>query len=160
MFSSTQGTIPGKAILFGSPQPHTFYHLRPFNGANKLNIHFRCQHGMSVALTLATRKPNVPNTKRFSMVALALQITALDKCAHFLPSLPVSNKCRNRVSKRHLVPPADSAKSLNYAKSQLAYSICDGRYKANKPRTSVAPPVSSSFRAFLGYCEKLSSSSR
>ena len=37
--------------------------------------------------------------------------------------------------------PADSAKSLNYTKSQLAYSIHDGRYKANKPRTSVAPPV-------------------
>jgi hypothetical protein len=34
--------------------------------------------------------------------------------------------------------PADSAKS---SKSQIAYSIYDGRYEANKPRTSVAPPV-------------------
>lgn len=39
------------------------------------------------------------------------------------------------------VPPAESAKSLNYIKSQIAYSIYDGRYKADKPRTSVAPPV-------------------
>ena len=38
-------------------------------------------------------------------------------------------------------PPADSAKSLMYTKSQIAYSIYDGRYKANNPRTSVAPPV-------------------
>jgi hypothetical protein len=37
--------------------------------------------------------------------------------------------------------PADSAKSSNYIKSQIAYSIYDGRYKADKPRTSVAPPV-------------------
>jgi hypothetical protein len=39
------------------------------------------------------------------------------------------------------MPPADSAKSSNYTKSQITYSIYDGRYKANKPRTSVAPPV-------------------
>ncbi len=39
------------------------------------------------------------------------------------------------------VPPAESAKSSNYIKSQIAYSIHDGRYKADKPRTSVAPPV-------------------
>lgn len=38
-------------------------------------------------------------------------------------------------------PPAESAKSANYIKSQIAYSIYDGRYKADKPRTSVAPPV-------------------
>jgi hypothetical protein len=37
--------------------------------------------------------------------------------------------------------PAESAKSSNYVKSQIAYSIYDGRYKADKPRTSVAPPV-------------------
>ena len=35
-------------------------------------------------------------------------------------------------------PPANSAKSL---KSQIAYSIYDGRYEADHPRTSVAPPV-------------------
>jgi hypothetical protein len=28
-----------------------------------------------------------------------------------------------------------------YPKSQLAYSIYDGRYKADKPRSSVAPPI-------------------
>jgi hypothetical protein len=39
------------------------------------------------------------------------------------------------------MPPADSAKSPNYTKSQLTYSVYDGRYKATKPRTSVAPPV-------------------
>ena len=37
--------------------------------------------------------------------------------------------------------PANSAKSDNYAKSQIAYSIYDGRYKAAKPRTSIAPPI-------------------
>ena len=37
--------------------------------------------------------------------------------------------------------PADAAKSTNYTKSQLAYSICDGRYKVNAPRTSVSLPV-------------------
>ena len=38
-------------------------------------------------------------------------------------------------------PPSDSAKSSLYPKSQLAYSIYDGRYKTDKPRTSIAPPV-------------------
>ncbi len=37
--------------------------------------------------------------------------------------------------------PAESAKSSNYVKSRIAYSIYDGHYKADKPRTSVAPPV-------------------
>jgi len=45
----------------------------------------------------------------------------------------------SRISK--VMAPADSAKSSNYSKSQLDYSIFDGRYKANSPRTSVAPPV-------------------
>ena len=39
------------------------------------------------------------------------------------------------------LPPAESAKSSNYIKSQITYSIHDGRYKAEKPRTSIAPPV-------------------
>jgi hypothetical protein len=39
------------------------------------------------------------------------------------------------------MPPADSAKSSIYTKSQMVYSIYDGRYKVNSPRTSVAPPV-------------------
>jgi hypothetical protein len=37
--------------------------------------------------------------------------------------------------------PSDSAKSSAYAKSQIAYSILDGRYKAGSPRIRVAPPV-------------------
>jgi hypothetical protein len=38
-------------------------------------------------------------------------------------------------------PPSDSAKSLAYPKSQAAYSIYDGRFKAGSPRATVAPPV-------------------
>lgn len=37
--------------------------------------------------------------------------------------------------------PSDSAKSNLYSKSQIAYSICDGRYNARAPRTTVAPPI-------------------
>lgn len=37
--------------------------------------------------------------------------------------------------------PSESAKSSAYAKSQMAYSIYDGRYKTGSPRTSIAPPV-------------------
>jgi hypothetical protein len=53
--------------------------------------------------------------------------------------------------------PADSAKSPNYTKSQIAYSIYDGRYKADNPRTSVAPPVQlfhPAFGHFLDDMEK------
>jgi hypothetical protein len=39
------------------------------------------------------------------------------------------------------MPPSESAKSSAYTKSQLSYSIHDGRYKENKPRTSIAPPI-------------------
>jgi hypothetical protein len=41
---------------------------------------------------------------------------------------------------RHIkaIPPSDSAKPSAFAKSQTAYSLCDG-YKAESPRTSVAP---------------------
>ena len=39
------------------------------------------------------------------------------------------------------MPSSNSAKSSAYTKSQTAYSIYDGRYKAGSPRTSVAPPV-------------------
>jgi hypothetical protein len=37
--------------------------------------------------------------------------------------------------------PAEGAKSSAYAKSQVFYSIYDGRYKDGKPRTTVAPPI-------------------
>lgn len=58
---------------------------------------------------------------------------------------------RNLISSiLNAAPPSDSAKSSNYPKSQLAYSIYDGRYRANKPRTSVAPPVQL-FNPFFGH---------
>ncbi|KAF8328811.1 uncharacterized protein EI90DRAFT_3125565 [Cantharellus anzutake] len=53
--------------------------------------------------------------------------------------------------------PADSAKLSNYTKSQIPYSIYDSRYKADKPRTSVAPPVQlfhPAFGHFLDDMEK------
>jgi hypothetical protein len=64
----------------------------------------------------------------------------------FFPLLPsvinATTGFQNIISRiLKAMPPADSAKSSNYTKSQIAYSIYDGRYKANKPRTSVAPPV-------------------
>jgi hypothetical protein len=36
---------------------------------------------------------------------------------------------------------AESAKSSMYTKSQITYSIYDGWYKADEPRTSIAPPI-------------------
>ena len=49
---------------------------------------------------------------------------------------------RNLISNiLNAVPPSDSAKSSMYPKSQLACSIYDGRSKADKPRSSVAPPI-------------------
>ena len=68
------------------------------------------------------------------------------KCA-FFPSFAILDKhhltgFKNVISRiLKAEAPADSAKSSNYTKSQITYSIYDGRYKANKPRTSVAPPV-------------------
>lgn len=53
--------------------------------------------------------------------------------------------------------PADSAKSSNYTKSQLDYSIYDGRYKAKSPRTSVAPPVQLFHPAFRHFLDGLKS---
>jgi len=71
----------------------------------------------------------------------------LHKSARFVSSfvtfdkqhLPGFQNVISRILKA--VAPADSAKSSNYTKSQIAYSIYDGRYKANRPRASVAPPV-------------------
>jgi len=53
--------------------------------------------------------------------------------------------------------PANSAKSSNYIKSQIAYSIYDGRYKANEPRTSVAPPVQLFHPAFGHFLDDMKS---
>ena len=53
--------------------------------------------------------------------------------------------------------PADSAKSSNYTKSQIAYSIYDGRYKANRPRTSVAPPIQLFHPAFGHFLDSVES---
>ena len=52
---------------------------------------------------------------------------------------------------------ADSAKSSNYTKSQIAYSIYDGRYKANRPRTSVTPPVQLFHPAFGHFLDSVKS---
>lgn len=49
--------------------------------------------------------------------------------------------------------PADAAKSSNYTKSQLAYSICDGRYKVNAPRTSVSLPIQLFHPAFAHFLD-------
>ena len=51
--------------------------------------------------------------------------------------------------------PADAAKSTNYSKSQLAYSICDGRYKVNAPRTSVSLPVQLFHPAFGHFLDNI-----
>jgi hypothetical protein len=53
------------------------------------------------------------------------------------------------------LPPSDSAKSSAYAKSQTAYSIYDGRYKAGSPRTTVAPPVQLFHPAFGHFLDDL-----
>ena len=71
----------------------------------------------------------------------------MHKSARFVSSLVTFDKqdipgFQNVISRiLKAVAPADSAKSSYYTKSQIAYSIYDGRYKANRPRTSVAPPV-------------------
>ena len=76
------------------------------------------------------------------------QIPVLHKSTRFLFLFPsLSNRqhltgFQNVISRiLKAAAPADSAKSSNYLKSQIAYSIYDGRYKASKPRTSIAPPV-------------------
>jgi hypothetical protein len=53
------------------------------------------------------------------------------------------------------LPPFHSAKSSAYAKSQTAYSIYDGRYKAGSPRTTVALPVQLFHPAFGHFLDDL-----
>jgi hypothetical protein len=53
------------------------------------------------------------------------------------------------------IPPSDSAKSSAFVKSQMAYSLYDGRYKAGSPRTSVAPPVQLFHPAFGHFLDDL-----
>ena len=87
----------------------------------------------------------------------------MHKSARCLPSLVILHKQRvtgfQNVISRILkaVAPADSAKSSNYTKSQIAYSIYDGRYKANSPRTSVAPPVQLFHPAFGHFLDSVKS---
>ncbi len=52
--------------------------------------------------------------------------------------------------------PSDSAKSSVYTKSQIAYSIYDGRYKAGEPRPSVAPPIQLFHPAFGYFLDTIS----
>ena len=53
--------------------------------------------------------------------------------------------------------PADSETSSNYTKSQISDSIYDGRYKSNRPRTSVAPPVQLFHPAFGHFLDSVKS---
>jgi len=87
----------------------------------------------------------------------------LHKSARFLPSFAILDKqhltgYHNVIS--HILKagaPADSAKSSNYIKSQIAYSIYDGRYNASKPRTSIAPPVQLFHPAFGHFLDDMKS---
>ena len=45
-----------------------------------------------------------------------------------------------------------------YTKSQIAYSIYDGRYKADNPRTSVAPPIQLFHPVFGHFSDDIKSS--
>ena len=82
----------------------------------------------------------------------------------FFPSFVILNK-QHLTGYANLVfsilnaeAPADSAKSSKYTKSRIAYSICDGRYKASEPRTSVAPPIQLFHPAFGYFLDGLKSS--
>ncbi len=66
------------------------------------------------------------------------------KSARFLPSFAI-------LDKQHLTD------SSNYTRSQIAYSIYDGRYKANRPRTSVAPPIQLFHPAFGHFLDGMKS---
>ena len=87
----------------------------------------------------------------------------MHKSARCLPSLFILHKqhvtgFQNVISRiLKAVAPADSAKSSNYTKSQIAYSIYDGRYKANSPKTSVAPPVQLFHPAFGHFLDGIKS---
>lgn len=52
--------------------------------------------------------------------------------------------------------PSDSAKSSAYTKSQIVYSIYDGRYNIEKPRPSVAPPIQLFHPTFGHFLDTLS----
>jgi hypothetical protein len=52
--------------------------------------------------------------------------------------------------------PSDSAKSSVYTKSQIAYSIYDGRYKTGESRPSVAPPIQLFHPAFGHFLDTIS----
>jgi hypothetical protein len=87
----------------------------------------------------------------------------LHRSARFLPSFATLDKQHltgfgtviSRILKAGA--PADAAKSSNYTKSQITYSIYDGRFKANKPRTSVAPPVQLFHPAFGHFLDDMES---
>lgn len=73
-------------------------------------------------------------------------ISALhDSARHFFPPVSLAKSSagfQNVISSiLKTAGPSDSAKSSVYTKSQLAYRIYDGRYKAYESRTSVAPPI-------------------
>lgn len=53
--------------------------------------------------------------------------------------------------------PSHSARSYNYIRLQDAYPTYDGRYKVDKPRTSVAPPVQLFHPAFAYFLDDIKS---
>ena len=73
-------------------------------------------------------------------------VAALDRSACFLLFLTVPDKWPSVFEKTvndiaNALSPSDSAKSSVYPRSQLDYSIHDGRYKDNNPRSSIGPPI-------------------
>ncbi|KAG5634558.1 hypothetical protein H0H81_001534 [Sphagnurus paluster] len=78
---------------------------------------------------------------------------------HLIIQVPIAGfqNVLSRVLKA--MPPSESAKSSAYTKSQIAYSIYDGRYKENKPRTSVAPPIQLFHPIFAHFLDNLKGTS-
>jgi hypothetical protein len=75
---------------------------------------------------------------------------------YFLASVTDQIRVENVMSRiLNAQAPADAAKTTNYTKSQLAYSICDGRYKVNAPRTSVSLPDQLFYPAFGHFLDNI-----
>jgi hypothetical protein len=89
------------------------------------------------------------------------QVSALQKSALVFFFLSIPDKLHStgfhnvisRILKAQA--PANSSKSLNYTKSQVTYSIYDGRYKVDMPRTSVSLPVQLFHPAFGHFLDHL-----
>ena len=77
----------------------------------------------------------------------------------FLPTVPDKRGLTGYVTTCMRIlgakAPSDSAKSATYPKSQITYDIYDGRYNANAPRLSVAPPVELFHSAFAFFLDSI-----